>query len=432
MCPCEKHLQIQIRQVAVCCWENWFSDQRITQRRQRRRKSTTWAFCTARRASYGLFDIKKHEIIACLHQLKKNPLMHPQYFSLCCLAMSLHLCKSHRVLLSSSAVPWLAPCCCTGGPVILGRTLPPGHTHRQPQLAHLLSHSTQVVSIGHTPVPAVSACQPASLWAPDAFYAPSDCQGAITSPQRRRQFLHRDHTEFRHIQVNRTQIFCTAFNFSVYVHSVPLLLSRVHAGVVRGFRCLRVLLGFHSPACCLPPFAIQMSAYEAIQWGRSSPLLLCVSLKTIIPRTCKLTLPFLMHLSIGTSEQVVSPLSERIFRWPFHRTHSVFCICLKLLTLAWSAVWLCGVTFMWPMMTPRQATGHVWVSAVLCLCCHCCWPSWTFFDPPQCFYSLVSVVTSPPACWTTVTSHTGTHTHAFILLYFFRPIFEISKTYNIT
>lgn len=432
MCPCEKHLQIQIRQVAVCCWENWFSDQRITQRRQRRRKSTTWAFCTARRASYGLFDIKKHEIIACLHQLKKNPLMHPQYFSLCCLAMSLHLCKSHRVLLSSSAVPWLAPCCCTGGPVILGRTLPPGHTHRQPQLAHLLSHSTQVVSIGHTPVPAVSACQPASLWAPDAFYAPSDCQGAITSPQRRRQFLHRDHTEFRHIQVNRTQIFCTAFNFSVYVHSVPLLLSRVHAGVVRGFGCLRVLLGFHSPACCLPPFAIQMSVYEAIQWGRSSPLLLCVSLKTIIPRTCKLTLPFLMHLSIGTSEQVVSPLSERIFRWPFHRTHSVFCICLKLLTLAWSAVWLCGVTFMWPMMTPRQATGHVWVSAVLCLCCHCCWPSWTFFDPPQCFYSLVSVVTSPPACWTTVTSHTGTHTHAFILLYFFRPIFEISKTYNIT
>lgn len=346
--------------------------------------------------------------------------------------MSLHLCKSHRVLLSSSAVPWLAPCCCTGGPVILGRTLPPGHTHRQPQLAHLLSHSTQVVSIRHTPVPAVSACQPASLWAPDAFYAPSDCQGAITSPQRRRQFLHRDHTEFRHIQVNRTQIFCTAFNFSVYVHSVPLLLSRVHAGVVRGFRCLRVLLGFHSPACCLPPFAIQMSVYEAIQWGRSSPLLLCVSLKTIIPRTCKLTLPFLMHLSIGTSEQVVSPLSERIFRWPFHRTHSVFCICLKLLTLAWSAVWLCGVTFMWPMMTPRQATGHVWVSAVLCLCCHCCWPSWTFFDPPQCFYSLVSVVTSPPACWTTVTSHTGTHTHAFILLYFFRPIFEISKTYNIT
>lgn len=427
MCPCEKHLQIQIRQVAVCCWENWFSDQRITQRRERRRKSTTWAFCTARRASYGLFDIKKHEIIACLHQLKKNPLMHPQYFSLCCLAMSLHLCKSHRVLLSSSAVPWLAPCCCTGGPVILGRTLPPGHTHRQPQLAHLLSHSTQVVSIGHTPVPAVSACQPASLWAPDAFYAPSDCQGAITSPRRRRQFLHRDHTEFRHIQVNRTQIFRTAFNFSVYVHSVPLLLSRVHAGVVRGFRCLRVLLGFHSPACCLPPFAIQMSAYEAIQWGRSSPLLLCVSLKTIIPRTCKLTLPFLMHLSIGTSEQVVSPLSERIFRWPFHRTHSVFCICLKLLTLAWSAVWLCGVTFMWPMMTPRQATGHMWVSAVLCLCCHCCWPSWTFFDPPQCFYSLVSVVTSPPACWTTVTSHTGTHTHAFILLYLWGPFLKSAK-----
>lgn len=341
--------------------------------------------------------------------------------------MSLHLCKSHRVLLSSSAVPWLAPCCCTGGPVILGRTLPPGHTHRQPQLAHLLSHSTQVVSIGHTPVPAVSACQPASLWAPDAFYAPSDCQGAITSPQRRRQFLHRDHTEFRHIQVNRTQIFRTAFNFSVYVHSVPLLLSRVHAGVVRGFRCLRVLLGFHSPACCLPPFAIQMSAYEAIQWGRSSPLLLCVSLKTIIPRTCKLTLPFLMHLSIGTSEQVVSPLSERIFRWPFHRTHSVFCICLKLLTLAWSAVWLCGVTFMWPMMTPRQATGHMWVSAVLCLCCHCCWPSWTFFDPPQCFYSLVSVVTSPPACWTTVTSHTGTHTHAFILLYLWGPFLKSAK-----
>lgn len=371
--------------------------------------------------------LKKHEIIACLHQLKKNPLMHPQYFSLCCLAMSLHLCKSHRVLLSSSAVPWLAPCCCTGGPVILGRTLPPGHTHRQPQLAHLLSHSTQVVSIGHTPVPAVSACQPASLCAPDAFYAPSDCQGAITSPQRRRQFLHRDHTEFRHIQVNRTQIFCTAFNFSVYVHSVPLLLSRVHAGVVRGFRCLRVLLGFHSPACCLPPFAIQMSAYEAIQWGRSSPLLLCVSLKTIIPRTCKLTLPFLMHLSIGTSEQVVSPLSERIFRWPFHRTHSVFCICLKLLTLAWSAVWLCGVTFMWPMMTPRQATGHMWVSAVLCLCCHCCWPSWTFFDPPQCFYSLVSVVTSPPACWTTVTSHTGTHTHAFILLYLWGPFLKSAK-----
>lgn len=59
MCPCEKHLQIQIRQVAVCCWENWFSDQRITQRRERRRKSTTWAFCTARRASYGLFNIKK-------------------------------------------------------------------------------------------------------------------------------------------------------------------------------------------------------------------------------------------------------------------------------------------------------------------------------------------------------------------------------------
>lgn len=171
----------------------------------------------------------------------------------------------------------------------------------------------------------------------------------------------------------------------------------------------------------------KFSVYEAIQWGRSSPLLLCVSLKTIIPRTCKLTLPFLMHLSIGTSEQVVSPLSERIFRWPFHRTHSVFCICLKLLTLAWSAVWLCGVTFMWPMMTPRQATGHMWVSAVLCLCCHCCWPSWTFFDPPQCFYSLVSVVTSPPACWTTVTSHTGTHTHAFILLYLWGPFLKSAK-----
>lgn len=33
--------------------------------------------------------------------------------------------------------------------------------------------------------------------------------------------------------------------------------------IVQEFRCWRVLLGFHCPACCLPPFAIEMSTHEA-------------------------------------------------------------------------------------------------------------------------------------------------------------------------
>lgn len=33
--------------------------------------------------------------------------------------------------------------------------------------------------------------------------------------------------------------------------------------IVHQFRCRRVLLGFRSPACCLPPFAIQRSLHEA-------------------------------------------------------------------------------------------------------------------------------------------------------------------------
>lgn len=33
--------------------------------------------------------------------------------------------------------------------------------------------------------------------------------------------------------------------------------------IVHEFGCRRVLLGFHSPACCLPPFAIQTSTHEA-------------------------------------------------------------------------------------------------------------------------------------------------------------------------
>ena len=289
---------------------------------------------------------------------KKNPVMHPQHFLLCCLAMSLHLCKSHRVPLSSSAVPWLAPCCCTGGPVILGHAPHPGHTRCQPQLAHLLSHSTHVVSIGHTPVPAVSACQPASLWAPDAFYAPSNCQGAITSPRRRGQFLHRNRTGFRHIQASRTQISCVAFNFSVYARRVSLLLSCVHAGVVCGFGCLRVLLGFHSPACCLPPFAIQMSMYEASNEAEAA-------LSSTL---------FLVKDNHPSHLQVNSAISNALLhgnRWAgsvssvwgdFQVAVSLESQCilytLKLLTLAWSAVWLCGVTFMLPMMTPRHAAGH--------------------------------------------------------------------------
>lgn len=68
-----------------------------------------------------------------------------------------------------------------------------------------------------------------------------------------------------------------------------------------------MLLGFHSPACCLPPFAIQMSMYEAsceaeaallssVSHWRQSFLALASELK-----------PFLVDFSVGKSEQFVAP-----------------------------------------------------------------------------------------------------------------------------
>lgn len=61
--------------------------------------------------------------------------------------------------------------------------------------------------------------------------------------------------------------------------------------IVHEFRCWRVQLGFHSSACCLPPFAIQMSAHEA-SCEANAALLSCVSLEAIIPSTCNSTISY--------------------------------------------------------------------------------------------------------------------------------------------
>lgn len=58
--------------------------------------------------------------------------------------------------------------------------------------------------------------------------------------------------------------------------------------IVHEFGCRRVLLGFRSPACCLPPFAIQTSTHEA-SCEAEAALLSTVSLEAIIPSTCKRT-----------------------------------------------------------------------------------------------------------------------------------------------
>ncbi|KAM7402583.1 hypothetical protein PAMP_017807 [Pampus punctatissimus] len=85
-------------------------------------------------------------------------------------------------------VEWSASCCCTCGLLILRHTLPPGCTRCQPQLADLLSHSIRIISIRHTPVPAVSALhsqparQPRSEHHLMLLLSPN-CQGAITSSQ---------------------------------------------------------------------------------------------------------------------------------------------------------------------------------------------------------------------------------------------------------
>lgn len=71
-----------------------------------------------------------------------------------------------------------------------------------------------------------------------------------------------------------------AFLF-VYVCAQSLTASMYMSVFVREFRSPRVPMGFYSTACSLPPFAIQMSMYEASSQAEAALL--------IIPRTCKLT-----------------------------------------------------------------------------------------------------------------------------------------------
>lgn len=61
---------------------------------------------------------------------------------------------------------------------------------------------------------------------------------------------------------------------------------------VRVLRCLRALMGFLSPACCRPPFAIQMSTYEASS-GAGAALCSSVSLEAIVAHTRRLTQLFM-------------------------------------------------------------------------------------------------------------------------------------------
>lgn len=174
--------------------------------------------------------------------------------------------------------------------MILRHTLPPGHTCCQPQLAAPLSHSIRVVNIGHTPVPAVSASprQPASNPPSDYHLMPPppiNWQGGITSSH---QFLHcllvttptLNRTEFRHVKVNQTQndserlliftIVCMCTKSRSYF-------SAYHVGVcelssdARGW-----CWDFTAQHAASPPFAIQMSMYEASSKLKqpSSPLCL--------------------------------------------------------------------------------------------------------------------------------------------------------------
>lgn len=99
---------------------------------------------------------------------------------------------------------------------ILCHTLPPGCTHCQPELADLLSHSFRVVNIGHTPVPAVSACKPTSLWvSPDAFFSPQTTKEPLPHLSISTQGLNcaMMAQSSKHSEANQTQKILWAFFF---------------------------------------------------------------------------------------------------------------------------------------------------------------------------------------------------------------------------
>lgn len=188
---------------------------------------------------------------------------------------------------------------------------------------------------------------------------------------------------------------------------------------VREFRCPRVLLGFHNPACCLPPFAIQMSMYEASSEAEQpySPLCLTVGSQSL-------------HL------QVNSTISYRLLDWRKRALSGLSVWNITTVKEYFQVAILVIVYFVYTVALGIDVEcciivwGHPDVGKAcnrycLSVCVspafgqRCCCPSWMFFDPP-CFCSLVSVVTSLPACWNQVTNqicrprNTHTHTQAFV------------------
>ncbi len=255
------------------------------------------------------------------------------------MSWSLLLCKSDPVCHMSSAVLWPASSCRTGGLMVLCHTLPPGSTHHQPQLADLLSHSICAVNIGHTPVPAVSACQPASLWAsPDASSSPFLLESlphlSTSTSVSTGGWTHRGQT-LQSETNSKNSVWLFRLN-AVRMCTVLLLRSCVHVDVFAWVQMPKGAAGISQPSILPTAICNSNEHVWGIQWGWSSPPLLCVSLEEIISRTCELTQPFLIDFSVGKSKLLAVPLyeavsqSKNVFRGEAYSSHSILDILLLL------------------------------------------------------------------------------------------------------
>lgn len=180
-----------------------------------------------------------------------------------------------------------------------------------------MSNSILVVNIGHTHGPAVSAFaespSPAALphlmllllscpQSVSLYFITSTSYSSVCSSL----IEHSSDTS----EGTRIKNSVWRFPFIVaYMCTKPLFCCTVLLFFfLREFRCLRVLLGVHGPACCLPPFAIKMSMFKA-----SRHPLLCVSLEAIIACACKWPQPFLIDFSVRKSEQLAVPLYQTVW-----------------------------------------------------------------------------------------------------------------------
>lgn len=174
-----------------------------------------------------------------------------------------------QVWLSSSSVMRPLAWYSTGGLLTLHHTLPTGSTHSEPSQSQTASTSVTsnmlrclICPNRRVALPAnQSASQPPS---PDAPYCPQSGKHYLLSAEMNPLFALQcptcDHTD------NQTQIKWRSLEFSVRPFLVAVCARTNFYTLLligREFRCLRVLLRFHSPACCLPLFAIQMSMHKA-------------------------------------------------------------------------------------------------------------------------------------------------------------------------